>query len=333
MIIGIGRRQFISTLGGAAVAWPLAARAQQRERTRLIGLLEPISADTPGAKAREAAFREELQQLGWTPGGNVRIEIRWSGGDETQTRKDGAELVALAPDVIVTGGSAGIGAMLKATRTIPVVFAIVPDPVGSGYVTSLSHPGGNATGFMMFEYSLCGKWLELLKEVASNVTRAAVLRDPAIAAGIGQFAVLQSVAPSAGIEVSPIDVRDPSQIEPAIASFAQSPNGGMIVTASAITGVHVDKIIAAAVRYKLPAVYVQRPYVDAGGLISYGPNFTDQYRRAAEYVDRILKGAKPADLPVQAPTKYELAVNLITAKALGLAVPQSIVARADKVIE
>ena len=326
------RREFIATLGGAA-AWPFAARAQQNGRTPLIGFLEPISANAPGAKEREAALMDRLGQLGWTPGRNIRIEIRWSGGDEAQTRKDAAELVALAPDVIVTGGSAGVGAMLKATRTIPVVFAIVPDPVGSGNVASLSHPGGNATGFIMFEYNLTGKWLELLKEIAPSVTHAAVLRDPAIAAGIGQFAVLQSVAPAVGVEVSPIDLNDPNRIEPDIAGFAQSRNGGMIVTASAIAAVHIDGIIAAAARYKLPAVYVQRAYVAAGGLISYGPNFTDQYRRAAEYVDRILKGAKPADLPVQAPTKYDLAVNLKTAKALGLSMPPTLLARADEVIE
>ncbi len=300
---------------------------------RRIGFLEAISANAPGAKEREAAFVEGLRQLGWTPGRNVQIEIRWSGGDEAQTRKDAAELVALAPDVIVAGGGAGIGAMLKATRTIPIVFAFVPDPVGSGFVASLSHPGGNATGFMMFEYSLTGKWLELLKEIAPTVTRAAVLRDPALAVGIGQFAVIQSVAPSIGLEVSPIDLHDPSEIEPAVASFAQSPNGGMIVTASAIAAANIDVIISAAARNKLPAVYVQRPYVAAGGLISYGPNFTDQCRRAAEYVDRILKGAKPGDLPVQVPTKYELAVNLKTARALGLTVPSTLLARADEVIE
>jgi len=327
------RRDFITLLGGAAVTWPLAARAQQGERMRLIGFLEPISADAPGAKARQAAFLEGLQQLGWTPGRNVQIEVRWAGGDDAETRKYAAELVALAPDVILTAGSAGAGVMLKATRTIPIVFVIVPDAVGSGFVASLSHPGGNATGFIMFEYNLTGKWLELLKEIAPNVTHAAVLRDPAITAGIGQFAVLQSVAPSVGIEVSPIDLRDPSQIEPAIASFAQSPNGGMIVAASAIAAAHSDVIIAAAARYKLPAVFVQRPYVAAGGLISYGPNFADQYRRAAGYVDRILKGEKPGDLPVQAPTKYELVVNLKAAKALGLSVPSTLLARADEVIE
>jgi putative ABC transport system substrate-binding protein len=271
--------------------------------------------------------------LGWTPGLNLQIDVRWSGGDEAQIRKDAAELVALAPDVIIAGGGAGAGVMLKATRTIPIVFVVVPDPVGSGFVESLSRPGGNATGFMMFEYSLCGKWLELLKEIAPSITRAAVLRDPAIAAGIGQFAVIQSVAPSVGIDVSPIDLREPAQIEHAIATFAQTPNGGMVIAASAMAGSHGDLIIAAAARYKLPAIYIQLPYVTAGGLISYGPDFADQYRRAATYVDRILKGGKPADLPVQAPNRYELAVNLKTAKALGISVPATLLARADAVIE
>jgi putative ABC transport system substrate-binding protein len=326
------RREFITLVGGAA-AWPLAAQAQQGERLRLVGILEPISAAAHGAKAQQTAFLEGLQQLGWTPGRNVRIEVRWGGGDEAQTRKDAAELIALAPDVILTSGGAGAEAMLKATHTTPIVFVIVPDPVGSGFVKSLSRPGGNATGFTMFEYNLCGKWLELLKEIAPGVTHAAVLRDPAIAVGIGQFAVIESVAPSVGIEVSPIDLRDPAQIEADIAGLAQSSNGGIIVTASAIATARIDLIIAAAARYKLPAVYVQRPYVVAGGLISYGPDFTEQFRRAASYVDRILRGEKPADLPVQAPTNYELAINLKTAKALGLSIPQSMLARADDVIE
>jgi putative tryptophan/tyrosine transport system substrate-binding protein len=243
----------------------------------------------------------------------VRIEVRYGGGDEAQTRKYVAELIALAPDVILVGGTTASEVALKTTHSIPIVFVVVPDPVGSGYVKRLSQPGGNATGFMMFEYNLCGKWLELLKEIAPSVTHAAVLRDPAVAAGIGQFAVIQSVAPSVGIEVSPIDLRESAEIEPAIAGFAQSSNGGMIVTANAIAPAHSNSSIAAAARYKLPAVYVQRPYVAAGGLMSYGPNFADQYRRAASYVDRILKGEKPADLPVQAPNKYELAINLKTA--------------------
>ena len=327
------RRDFIKGIAGSTVAWPLAARAQQGERVRLVCILEGISADTPSAKERYAAFLEGLQQLGWTPGRNVRLEARWGGGDEAATRKHAAELVALAPDVILAGGGTGVEVMLKATRTIPIVFVIVPDPVGSGFVERLSRPGGNATGFMMFEYNLCGKWLELLKEIAPSVTHAAVLRDPTFAAGIGQFAVIQAVAPSVGIEVSPIDLREPNQIEHAIATFAQSPNGGLIQVASAIGAANSNLIITAAARYKLPAVYIQRPFVAAGGLISYGPNFADQYRRAAGYVDRILRGEKPADLPVQAPNKYELAVNLKTAKALGLSVPQSLLTRADEVIE
>ena len=326
------RREFITLIGGAA-SWPLATRAQRGERVRLVGFLEGTSADAPGAKARHLAFLEGLQQLGWTPGHNVRIDVRWGGGDEAETRKHAAELIALAPDVILTGGTTASEVMLKTTRSIPIVFAILPDPVGSGHVKRLSQPGGNATGFMMFEYNLCGKWLELLKEIAPSVTHAAVLRDPAVAAGIGQFAVIQSVAPSVGIEVSPIDLRESAEIEPAIADFAQSPNGGLIQVASAIGAANADLIIAAAARYKLPAVYVQRPLVAAGGLMSYGPNFADQYRRAASYVDRILKGEKPGDLPVQAPTKYELAINLKAAKALGISVPQSLIARADEVIE
>jgi putative tryptophan/tyrosine transport system substrate-binding protein len=327
------RREFIALVGGAAAMWPHIARARQAERVRLVCILVPISADMPGANAQETAFLEGLRQLGWTPGRDVRIEWRWGGGDEATTRKHAAELIALAPDVIVATGSLGAELMLKATHTIPIVFVVTPDPVGSGYGESVSRPGGNATGFMMFEYNLCGKWLELLKEIAPSLNRAAVLRDPAIPAGIGQFAVIQSVAPSVGIEVSPIDLRDPDQIEPAIARFAQRPNGGIIITASGIGGANVNSIITAAARYKLPAVYVQRPFVAAGGLISYGPNFADQFRRAAGYVDRILRGEKPADLPVEAPNKYELAINLKTAKALGLSVPQSLLARADEVIE
>jgi putative ABC transport system substrate-binding protein len=296
-------------------------------------MLEPIAKDTPGAQERYTAFLEAFEQLGWTPGRNVRIEVRWGEGDEAATRKRAAELVALAPDVLVAGGSAGAEVMLKATHTIPIVFVIVTDPVGSGFVESLSQPGANATRFMMFEYNLCGKWLELLKEIAPSVTHAAVLRDPTFVHGIGQFAVIQSVAPSVGIEVSPIDLREPNQIERAIATFARRPNGGIIQVASGIGAANVNLIIAAAARYNLPAVYIQRPFVAVGGLISYGANFADQYRRAAGYVDRILRGEKPADLPVQAPSKYELAINLKTAKALGLSVPQSLLARADEVIE
>jgi putative tryptophan/tyrosine transport system substrate-binding protein len=326
------RREFITLLGGAAT-WPLAARAQQGQRVRLVCILQGVSADTPGEKARYAAFLEGLQQLGWTPGRNVQIEVRYPEGDEAAIRKYAAELVALAPDVLVAGGGAAAEVVLKVTRTIPIVFVIVPDPVGSGFVESLSQPGANATGFMMFEYNLCGKWLELLKEIAPNVTHAAILRNAGTSVGIGQFAVIQAVAPLVGIEVSSIDLRGPAQIERAIATFAQKSNGGLILTASPTGAANVNLIIAAAARYKLPAVYIQKPFVAAGGLISYGPNFEDQYRRAADYVNRILKGEKPADLPVQAPTKYELVINLKTAKALGLTVPPQLLARADEVIE
>jgi len=322
------RRNFIGLVGSATVAWPLTARAQQGERLRRVAILVPIAADTPGAQAFYAAFLKAFEELGWTDRRNVQITVRWSGGNEAEMRKYADELIALAPDVLVASGGTAGELMLKATRTIPIVFVLVPDPVGSRFVERLSRPGGNATGFMMFEYNLCGKWLELLKEIAPNVTQAAVLRDPTFVSGIGQFVVIQAVAPSVGIEVSPIDLHEPDQIERAIATFAQSPNGG-----SATGATNVDLIIAAAARYKLPAVYVQRPFVSAGGLISYGPNFADQFRRAAGYVDRILRGEKPGDLPVQAPNKYELAINLKTANALGLSVPKSLLARADEVIE
>jgi putative ABC transport system substrate-binding protein len=327
------RRELIKLFGNAAMAWPLAARAQQSKRMRRIGALVPLAADDPETRARLTAFQQALQELGWIDGSNVHIDTRLSAGNATETRKYADELVALAPDVILAIGSPGIGSALQATRTIPIVFAIVPDPVGAGFVESLSRPGGNATGFMMFEYSLCAKWVELLKETAPGVTRAAVVRDPAIAAGIGQFAVIQSVAPSVGVDVSPVNLSDATEIEHAVTAFAQSPNGGLISTASALSAVHRDLIIKLAAQHKLPAVYQERTYVAGGGLISYGPNFLDQFRRAAGYVDRILKGAKPADLPVQAPTKYELVINLKTAKALGLAVPSSVRARADEVIE
>jgi putative tryptophan/tyrosine transport system substrate-binding protein len=327
------RREFITLLGGAVAAWPLAARAQQGQRVRLVCYLPGVSADTPGEKARYAAFLEGLQHLGWAPGRNVQIEVRYPEGDEAAIRKYATELVALAPDVLVAGGGAAAEVVLKLTHTIPIVFVIAPDPVGSGFVETLSQPGANATGFMMFEYNLCGKWLELLKEIAPDVTHAAILRNAGTAAGIGQFAVIQAAAPLVGIEVSSIDLRGPAQIERAIAAFAQKSNGGMILTASPTGAANFDLIVAAAARHKLPAVYIQKPFVAAGGLISYGPNFEDQYRRAADYVNRILKGAKPADLPVQAPNKYELAINLKTAKALGLDVPATLLARADEVIE
>ena len=326
------RREFIRLISGAA-AWPLAARAQQPDRMRRIGVLTPGAADEPENKARIAAFLLGLRELGWTDGTNVQIVYRWSGGNVADARKYASELAALAPDVILATGGAGAGPMLQATRTVPIVFAIVPDPVGSGFVKGLSRPGGNATGFMMFEYSLCGKWLELLKQIAPRVTRAAVLRDPAIEAGIGQFAVIQSVAPSVGVEVSPVNLNNVAEIESEVAAFAGSANGGLISTASALSLVHRDLIIKLAAQYNLPAVYQERSYVAAGGLTSYGPNYLDQFRRAAGYVDRILKGEQPGDLPVQAPTKYELVINLKTAKALGLTVPPSLITRADEVIE
>ncbi len=333
MATNIGRRELIAVLGGAAAAWPRAARAQQTEPMRRIGVLNGTNADNLDVQANYAAFMQRLQQLGWTADRNIRFDLRWGEGNSASIRKDAAELVALAPDVILAIGGATMGPLLEATRTVPIVFAIVPDPVGAGYVESLSRPGGNATGFMMFEYNLSGKWLELLKEVAPSVTRAAILRDPSIASGIGQFAVIQSVAPSVGVDVTPIDLRDAAEIEHAVTTFAQSPHGGLILTEGPLSAVYRDLITTLAARYKLPAVYVTRLFVAAGGLISYGPNFADQFRRAAGYVDRILKGEKPADLPVQAPTKYELIINLKTAKALGLTVPQSILARADEVIE
>jgi putative ABC transport system substrate-binding protein len=329
--VDLKRREFITLLGGAAT-WPLAARAQQAERVRRIGVIVGAPNDLL-RQARHAAFLQALQQLGWTEGRNVHIDARWFSGNPAETRRYVAEFVALAPDVIFTSGSLAIGPMLEATRTVPIVFANVPDPVGSGYVKSLSRPGGNATGFMNFEYSLCGKWPALLKEIAPHTTRAAVLRDPAVVAGIGQFAVIQSVAESVGVDVIPVDLSDSAELERELAAFAQSANGGLILTAGALSVLHRDLIITLAARHKLPAVYQERTYAGAGGLISYGPNFLDQFRRAAGYVDRILKGEKPAELPVQAPTKYELVINLKTAKALGLDVPPTLLARADEVIE
>jgi putative tryptophan/tyrosine transport system substrate-binding protein len=325
------RRAFIAALGGA-VAWPIAARAQQQPgRVRRVGVLIGIAANDPDAQTRLAAFVQTLQQLGWTDGRNVRIDTRWASGDAELIRRYAAELVALAPDVIFVTGAA-VAPLLQATHTVPIVFAAVADPVGSGFVDSLSQPGGNATGFMQFEYGLSGKWLELLKEIAPSLTRVIVLWDPETA-GIGQFAIIQSVATSAGVDVRPVKLRDAGEIERAITAFARAPNGGLIVTASAWSVVRRDLIIALAARHKLPAVYFERFFVVAGGLISYGANFVDQYRRAAGYVDRILKGEKPADLPVQAPTKYELVINLKTAKALGLDVPPTLLARSDEVIE
>ena len=328
------RRDFIRGLGGAAATWPLAVRAQQDERVRRIGVLVASPADDAESQARVAAFKEGLAQLGWTEGRNVRIDTRWATTNADDLRKHAAELAASTPDVLVgASGTTTVAALLQATRTVPIVFAIVVDPVGAGFVASLARPGGNATGFTMFEYGMSGKWLELLKQIAPGVTRAAVLRDPAIASGIGQFGAIQAVAPSLRMELSPVDVRDAPEIERAVTAFAGIENGGLVVTASPSGTVHRELIIALAARHKLPAVYWQRFYKASGGLMSYGPDLLDQYRRAAGYVDRILKGEKPADLPVQAPTKYELVINLKTAKALGLTVPLSLLARADEIIE
>jgi ABC-type uncharacterized transport system substrate-binding protein len=330
----VRRRTFISLLGGAAAAvWPLAARAQQGDRMRRVGVLMSTAADDPVGKARRAAFLQGLQQFGWTEGHNVRIDYRWAAAGADRFRSYAAELVALAPDVIVATGAPGTGPLLQATRTVPIVFVNVADPVGAGYVDSLARPGGNATGFITFEYGLSGKWLELLKEIAPRVTRAGILRDAALTSGTGQFAAIQSVAPTLGVEVSPINLRNVDEIERAIAAFARTANGGLIVTGSALAIVHRDLIVASAARHKLPAVYWNRTPVADGGLISYGPDLIDQYRSAAGYIDRILKGEKPADLPVQAPTKYELVINLKTAKALGLDVPATVLARADEMIE
>jgi putative ABC transport system substrate-binding protein len=332
------RRELITLLGGAAaascVSWPLAVRAQQPDRVRRIGVLMASTADDSESQARIAALLQGLQQLGWADGRNVRIDTRWATTDSGDIRRHAAELAALAPDVLVAAtGTVTAAPLLQATRTVPIVFVQVIDPVGAGFVVSLARPGGNATGFTIYEYGMSGKWLELLKEIAPRMARAAVLRDPAIASGIGQFAAAQAVAPSLGVELSPVDVRDAGEIEHAVTAFARSSNGGLIVTASALATRHRDLIIALAARHRLPAVYSYRYMVAAGGLVSYGPNSIDQYRRAAGYVDRILKGEKPADLPVQAPTKYELVINLKTAKALGLEVPPTLLARADEVIE
>jgi putative tryptophan/tyrosine transport system substrate-binding protein len=324
------RRAFITLLGGAA-AWPLAA--QHAERMRRIGVLTNLASDDPEAQVRNTAFAQTLAQLGWAVGQNLHIEHRWAAGDAERIRRYAAELVALTPDVILTTGAAGVGPLLQATRTVPVVFVLVPDPVSAGFVDSLARPGGNATGFVQFEYGISGKWLELLKEIAPGVARVAVLRDPAIAGGQGQVAAIQAVAPSFGMEVTPINVRDTGEMERAIATFARSPNAGLILTGSALATVHRKLIINLAARHKLPAVYNSRYFVTDGGLISYGINFPDQFRQAAGYVDRILRGEKPADLPVQAAVKYELIVNLKTAKALDLEIPPMLLARADEVIE
>jgi putative tryptophan/tyrosine transport system substrate-binding protein len=326
------RRKFITLLGGAAVVGPLVARAQQSTTVRRVGVLMNYRADEPEGQARVRAFIQGLQKLGWSEGSNLRIDTRWIGSDSGLSRRYAAELVQSAPDVILAGGTANVAALQQVTRSVPIVFGNVVDPVGAGLVASLARPDGNTTGFTAFEYSLAGKWVELLKEIAPNMTRAAVLRDPTLAAGIGQFAAIQSTAPSVGVDLSVIDPRDAGEIERAIAAFAGEPNGGLIVTVGSAAR-HLELITALAIRCRMPSVYGLRFYTAGGGLASYGPDSSDNFSRAAIYVDRILRGAKPADLPVQAPTKYELVVNLKTAKALGLTIPQSVLTRADEVIE
>jgi putative ABC transport system substrate-binding protein len=329
----MNRREFITLLGGAAAAWPVGARAQQPDRVRLIGVLMAADADDPEYQTRIGAFQQGLALLGWTEGRNARIDTRWATNAD-DIRRHAAELAALGPDVILAGtGTTTEAPLLYATRIVPIVFVIVIDPVGAGFVASLARPGGNATGFLMFEYGLSAKWLEVLKQIAPAVTRVAVLRDPTIVSGIGQFGAIQSAAPSLRMEASPLNVRDVGDIERDITAFARSANGGVIVTSSPEASRHRDLIVTLAARYRLPAIYSSRYFVTEGGLISYGPDIVDQYRRAASYVDRILKGEKPADLPVQAPTKYELVINLKTAKALDLEVSPTLLARADEVID
>jgi putative ABC transport system substrate-binding protein len=327
------RREFITLLGGAAVAVPLAARAQQSEQIRRIGVLVNRGADDAEGQTFVAAFQQAMQQLGWSDGRNVRIDVRWGANDIDRDRKYAAELVALAPDVILASGTLSAAALQNVTRTLPIVFAQIADPVGAGLVDTLARPGGNTTGFMNFEYSLSGKWLELLKEIVPSLRRAAVLRDSGTPAGIGQFSAIQGAAQSLRVELSPVSIHDAGEIERAVAALARSANVGLVVTASASASVQHELIVTLASRYKLPAVYSDRFNVTGGGLVSYGPDRVEQFRRAASYVDRILKGEKPADLPVQAPTKYELVINLKTAKALNLAIPASVLGRADEVIE
>jgi putative ABC transport system substrate-binding protein len=327
------RREFISLLSGAAAGWPVTAWGQQGERVRRIGILLPASVDDADFEARVEVFLQTLGHLGWTIGSNVQIDTRWGGANPGEIRRHAVELVALAPDVILAHGDTTIRPLLQATRTVPVVFPIVSDPVTAGYVESLARPGGNATGFLSRENSLSGKWLELLKEIAPGVTRVAVLRDATPGSGTSEFAVIQALAPSLRVEVKPLNMRDIAETERAVADFARAPKGGLIVTPSGFATVHRNVLSTMAVRHLLPAVYPYPNFVTAGGLVSYGPNQIDQYRRAAGYVDRILRGEKPADLPVQAPTKYELVLNLKTAKALGLTIPPMLLARADEVIE
>jgi putative ABC transport system substrate-binding protein len=326
----IGRRKFLATLGGAAAAWPLPARAQRR--VRRIGVLLPATSDDAQYQAWFGVFLQALGQSGWTIGRNVQVDTRWATANAASVRRHATELAALAPDVIVSPGASTVGPLLQVTRTIPIVFAIVADPVGAGFVASLARPGGNATGFTSFEYGTSGKWLELLKEIAPGMTRVAVLRDAATPSGVALFGVIQAVASALRVETNPLDLRDAAEIERAVA-FADSSNSGLVITPHASSIIHRDLIVQLAARHRLPAIYYERLFVIAGGLISYGPDMNDQFRRAAGYVDRILKGEKPADLPVQAPTKYELVINLKTAKALGLTVPDSLLARADEVIE
>jgi putative ABC transport system substrate-binding protein len=326
------RREFIRLLGGVA-AFPLAVQAEQGDRIRRIGVLHSLASDDSVAQARVAAFRQELQQLGWTDGRNLQIDYRWSGGNAADSRKYAAELVALSPDVILANSAVVLAPLLETTKSVPIVFVLVADPVGAGLVDSMARPGGNATGFTALEYGLGGKFLELLKEIAPDTNRAAVIRDPVTTVGIGLFGAIQNAAPSVGIELRPVNVRDAGEIERAISDFARSSNGGLVVTASPLAFVHRDLLIALAARHKLPAIYPTREFVISGGLFAYGPDALDQYRRAAAYVDRILKGEKPSELPVQAPNKYELVINLKTAKALGLTVPPTLIARADEVIE
>ena len=327
------RRDFISLLSGAAVSWPLAARAQRSERIRRVGWLTSFAAGDPVPQGYIAALLQGLQESGWSVGRNVRIDYRWGATNAELKRRYAAELIALGPDVIVTTGDSNTGPLLQATRSVPIVFVLVPDPVGAGFVASLARPGGNATGFLNFEFGMSGKWPELLKQIAPSVTRVAVLRDPSAGASMGQLGAIQGVVSSLRIEASPIDLRDVSEIERAIAEFARSPNGGLVVLPSGLSFIHRELIIGLAARRRLPAVYPFRSFVEDGGLICYGPDAVDQLRRAAGYVDRILRGEKPADLPVQNPTKYELVINLKTARTLGLGVPPTLLARADEVIE
>jgi putative tryptophan/tyrosine transport system substrate-binding protein len=328
----VRRRDFITLMGGAA-AWPITARAQQGERMRRVGVLIALAADDPQSQRRMTAFVQGLQELGWTDGRNIRIETRWTAGDTDRMRRHAAELVALAPDVILASGGTVVGALLEASRTTPIVFTLTVDPVGAGHVASLARPGGNATGFTGYEYGLAAKWLELLKEIAPRVTRAAVVRDTATPQGVGLFAVIRGASSALSMELRPVDVRNADEIERGITAVAREGNGGLIVTASGLAIVHRDLIITLAARHKLPAIYFQHYFVHAGGLVSYGPDPVEPHRQAAQYVDRILKGENPGDLPVQAPTKYQLTINLKTAKALGLEVPPSLLARADEVIE